>query len=186
MKRLFDFSFSILLLVFLFIPISLIFISIKWTSNGPAIHWSDRIGVNNKVFRMPKFRTMAINAPNIATHLMEKPSEFITPIGNYLRRTSLDELPQLFTILKGEMAFVGPRPALFNQNDLIELRNKKNIDKLVPGLTGWAQVNGRDEISIQEKVILDEEYLREMSWKMDLYILWLTLIKVIKKDSVSH
>ena len=186
MKRLFDFSLSILLLVFLFIPISLIIISIKLTSDGPVIHWSDRIGVNNKVFRMPKFRTMAINAPNIATHLIEKPSEFITPVGNFLRRTSLDELPQLFTILKGEMTFVGPRPALFNQNDLIELRNKKNIDKLVPGLTGWAQVNGRDELSIPEKVNLDEEYLKKMSWKMDIQILWLTLIKVIKKDSVTH
>jgi len=186
MKRLFDFFLSILLLTSLLIPIFFIIISIRFTSSGPSIYWSERVGLNNKIFKMPKFRTMTIVAPTLATHLMEDNSKFITLVGNFLRRTSLDELPQLFSILKGDMTFVGPRPALFNQNDLVELRTDKGIEKLVPGLTGWAQVNGRDEISIPEKVNLDEEYLKKMSWKMDIHILWLTIIKVIRKDSITH
>ena len=173
------------MIVFL-VPMIIIAFVIKLTSKGPVLYWSDRVGQDNFFFKMPKFRTMKISTPALATHLLEDPESFYTPFGRFLRKSSLDELPQLWTILRGHMSFVGPRPALFNQDDLVSLRTKKGIHKLKPGLTGLAQVNGRDAISIPEKVILDEEYLKKMSWKMDIYILWLTLIKVLKKDSVSH
>jgi O-antigen biosynthesis protein WbqP len=156
------------------------------TSKGPVIYWSDRIGRYNKVFRMPKFRSMRIDTPQIATHLLENPDIYLTPIGSFLRKSSLDELPQLWSILKGDMSFVGPRPALFNQDDLIFLRTKYGVDKLVPGLTGWAQINGRDELPIHEKVRLDVEYMQRQSLTFDLKILWLTFIKVIVKDGVVH
>jgi len=186
MKRLFD-VFSALIIVVIMIALSLIIaLLIKITSNGSILFWSKRIGMNNKIFLMPKFRTMKEDTPDVATHLLKDPDQFLTSIGPFLRRSSLDEIPQLYSVLLGDMSLVGPRPALFNQNDLISLRIKKGIHKLKPGLTGWAQVNGRDEISIPEKVALDEEYLNKMSWKMDIHILWLTLIKVIKKDSVTH
>jgi len=156
------------------------------TSKAPVIYWSDRIGRYNKVFRMPKFRSMRIDTPQIATHLLENPDIYLTPIGSFLRKSSLDELPQLWSILKGDMSFVGPRPALFNQDDLIFLRTRYGVDKLVPGLTGWAQINGRDELPIHEKVRLDVEYMQRQSLTFDLQILWLTFIKVIVKDGVAH
>ena len=168
---------------FVMIPIS---ITIRLTSKGQILYWSDRVGKNNRIFDMPKFRTMHINTPVMATHKMKNPNEFLTPVGGFLRKNSLDELPQLFSILKGDMSFVGPRPALFNQDDLIALRTKNGVDLLVPGLTGWAQVNGRDELPIPEKVELDVEYMERKSFWFDLYILWLTLIKVVRRDRISH
>ena len=186
MKFFFDTIFGILFMIVFLVPMIIIAFVIKLTSKGPVLYWSDRVGQDNFFFKMPKFRTMKISTPALATHLLEDPESFYTPFGRFLRKSSLDELPQLWTILRGHMSFVGPRPALFNQDDLVSLRTKKGIHKLKPGLTGLAQVNGRDAISIPEKVILDEEYLKKMSWKMDIYILWLTLIKVLKKDSVSH
>jgi len=164
----------------------LIAIAVLTTSKGGVLYWSDRVGIDNKIFRMPKFRTMRIDTPAIATHLMSDPNEFLSPIGRLLRRSSLDELPQLFTIIKGDMSFVGPRPALFNQNDLIELRNKEGLHKLLPGLTGWAQVHGRDELPIPKKVELDVEYLERKSFWFDLKILWMTFTKVIKSDGILH
>ncbi|SVC19299.1 uncharacterized protein METZ01_LOCUS272153 [marine metagenome] len=186
MKKSFDIFLGVLSGVILAIPMMFIACIIKLTSQGSVLFWSDRVGQNNKLFSMPKFRAMKKETPQLATHLLDDPESFYTPFGRFLRKLSLDELPQLYSILKGNMSFVGPRPALYNQDDLIELRTKKGIHKVKPGLTGWAQVNGRDEISIPEKVILDEEYLRDKSLKMDIFIIWLTLIKVIKKDSVSH
>ena len=186
MKRLLDIFFGILLVGVLAEAIIIIAFIIKLTSKGPVLFWSSRIGQYNLLFKMPKFRTMKIETPQLATHLLNDPESFYTPFGKFLRKFSLDEIPQLLSILKGDMSFIGPRPALYNQDDLMNLRTKKGIHELKPGLTGWAQVNGRDEISIPEKVILDEEYLRKMSWKMDIYILWLTLVKVIKRDDVSH
>ncbi len=175
----------VVLLLF-FIPIIIIAIIIRLTSRGPSIYWSDRVGKNNVIFKMPKFRTMQINTPAVATHLLKDSNNFITPVGNFLRRTSLDELPQLWSILKGDMNFVGPRPALFNQNDLIDLRTKEGVNKLIPGLTGWAQVNGRDELSIPNKVALDVEYMQHQSFWFDMKILWMTFLKVIKRTGVSH
>ena len=186
MKRLFDLFFSIVFLVFLFIPIVLVGLWVKLSSKGSVLHYSERVGINNCLFKMPKFRTMKIDTPQVATHLLTDPQSVLTPIGDLLRRSSLDELPQLWSILKGEMSFVGPRPALFNQDDLIALRTEKNIHKLVPGLTGWAQINGRDELSIIDKVNLDKIYLDKQCFSFDFYILWLTFIKVIKSDGVSH
>jgi len=186
MKRLFDFL-SALIIVVIIIPPSLITaLLIKITSKGSILFWSKRIGVNNKIFLMPKFRTMKQNTPDVATHLLKDPDQFLTSMGPFLRRTSLDEIPQLYSVLVGDMSLVGPRPALFNQEDLINLRTEKGIHKLKPGITGWAQVNGRDEITIPEKVSLEEEYLDKMSWKMDMYILWLTFVKVLKKESITH
>ena len=186
MKRLFD-VFSALIIVVIMIALSLIIaLLIKITSNGSILFWSKRIGVNNKIFLMPKFRTMKENTPDVATHLLKDPDQFLTSIGLFLRRSSLDEIPQLYSVLLGDMSLVGPRPALFNQEDLINLRTEKGIHKLKPGITGWAQVNGRDEITIPEKVRLEEEYSDNMSWKMDMYILWLTFVKVLKKDSITH
>jgi len=179
--------FVALLLLLLLVPLIIfIVILISSTSKGSPLYWSDRIGKNNKIFKMPKFRTMRTGAPLIATHLLDDPDRYLSPIGSFLRRTSLDEIPQLFSVLKGDMGFVGPRPALFNQEDLIALRTEKGIDKLLPGITGWAQINGRDELSIPDKVALDVEYLKRKSFWLDMKILWMTFLKVIKRDGVSH
>ena len=186
MKRFFDFLLALIGTLFIFIPSLIIALLIKITSKGPILFWSKRIGENNKIFFMPKFRTMKENTPDVATHLLKDPERFLTLIGPFLRRSSLDEIPQLYSVLLGAMSLVGPRPALFNQDDLISLRSKRGIHKIKPGITGWAQINGRDEITIPEKVSLEEEYLDKMSWKMDMYILWLTFVKVLKKESITH
>ena len=186
MKRIFDVLSVLIIVVIITTLLLIIVLLIKITSKGSILFWSKRIGVNNKIFLMPKFRTMREDTPEVATHLLKDPDQFLTSIGPFLRRTSLDEIPQLYSVLLGDMSLVGPRPALFNQEDLINLRTEKGIHKLKPGITGWAQVNGRDEITIPEKVRLEEEYLDKMSWKMDMYILWLTFVKVLKKDSITH
>lgn len=186
MKRLFDLFCGVLLALLLGLPILLVALAVRLTSRGPALYWSDRVGRHNRIFRMPKFRSMRVGTPAVATHLLQDPAAFLTPIGSFLRRSSLDELPQLWSILRGDMSFFGPRPALFNQDDLIALRTQAGVHELVPGLTGWAQVNGRDELPIPEKVKLDVEYLWRQSLLFDLRILWLTLIKVAKRDGVSH
>ena len=186
MKRLFDFLLAAILLLIFSIPLLLLCLLVRLTSKGPAIYWSDRVGQNNQIFKMAKLRTMKVDAPVVATHLIADPKSLLTPIGGFLRKSSLDELPQLWNILVGDMGFVGPRPALFNQQDLIELRTQKGVDTLRPGLTGWAQVNGRDELEIPEKVKLDEEYLHRESFFFDIQILYLTFLKVIRRDGVSH
>jgi O-antigen biosynthesis protein WbqP len=186
MKRLFDIVFSIVLLVILLIPMILIAIAVKASSGGKILYWSDRVGRDNIVFKMPKFRSMVTNTPAMATHLLQNPKSALTPIGNFLRKYSLDEFPQLWSIIKGDMSFVGPRPALFNQEDLISLRSTQGVDKILPGLTGWAQINGRDELPIAEKVKMDAEYLERRSFFFDLKILWLTFLKVVRKDGISH
>ena len=186
MKRIFDFILAILLISFLLIPFLLIIILIIITSKGPVLYWSKRVGKNNKIFKMPKFRSMLINTPTVATHLLNNPDSYLSPIGSFLRTTSIDELPQLFCILKNDMSFVGPRPALHNQDDLISLRTNSDVDKLLPGITGWAQVNGRDKLSVANKVLLDIEYLNRQSFWFDVKILWMTFLKVIKRDEVSH
>ena len=186
MKRLFDLSLVLIASFILFFPALIVFFAVKMTSRGAAIYWSDRVGKDNVIFSMPKFRSMKVDTPAVATHLLTDPKNALTPIGDFLRKTSLDELPQLWSILRGNMSFVGPRPALFNQADLIALRTERGVDKLVPGLTGWAQVNGRDELPIPDKVELEVEYNSRQSFKFDLYILWLTLVKVLKRDGVSH
>ncbi|MCS5551574.1 MAG: sugar transferase [Gammaproteobacteria bacterium] len=186
MKLLFDIFLGFVLLVLLVIPILLIVIAVRFTSKGPVLYWSDRIGKDNEIFEMPKFRSMRIDTPAVATHLLSNPSAYLSPIGGFLRRSSLDELPQLFSVLKGDMSFVGPRPALFNQDDLIALRREKGIDKLLPGITGWAQVNGRDILSVTDKVDLDVEYMQRQSFWFDMKILWMTFLRVIKRDGVSH
>jgi len=186
MKRLFDLLLALLAVLMLVVPICLVALMVRFTSKGSALYWSDRVGIDNTIFKMPKFRSMKIDTPAVATHLLEDPKSALTPIGDFLRKSSLDELPQLWCILKGDMSFVGPRPALFNQDDLIELRAEKGVDKLMPGLTGWAQVNGRDELPIPQKVYLDAEYLQRQSFLFDFYILWLTIIKVLKRSGVSH
>ena len=175
-----------ILLLSLMIIMLFIAISIRLSSKGPALYWSDRIGKNNKIFKMPKFRSMLTGTPSVATHLLDNPDANLSPIGSFLRSTSLDELPQLFSVLKGDMSFVGPRPALFNQDDLITLRTEKGVDKILPGITGWAQVNGRDELSIPDKVALDVEYLNHQSFWFDVKILWMTFLKVVRCDGVSH
>jgi len=186
MKRIFDFTLAVILLFLFCIPILLVALFVKTTSKGPALYWSDRVGKDNVLFRMPKFRSMRTDAPVLATHLMVDPRQYLTPIGSFLRKSSLDELPQLWNILTGDMSFVGPRPALYNQQDLIELRTSLGVSELVPGLTGWAQINGRDELPIPIKVEFDAEYLRGKSMRFDFYILWMTFLKVIKRDGVSH
>ncbi|MGD9947253.1 MAG: sugar transferase [Desulfobulbus sp.] len=186
LKRCFDVALAIVLLIIFSVPLLLIACMVQFTSPGPVLYWSDRIGKNNKVFRMPKFRSMRIETPAVATHLLANPGTYLTPIGGFLRRSSLDEIPQLWSILKGDMSFVGPRPALYNQDDLIGHRTAVGVHHLVPGLTGWAQVNGRDELPIPKKVQLDLEYLQRRSFRFDIYILWLTAIKVIRKDGVAH
>jgi O-antigen biosynthesis protein WbqP len=186
MKRAFDFFVSLMAIVVFAIPLLIIALAVRISSPGPILFWSDRVGQNNHLFLMPKFRSMRIKTPAVATHLLQNPDQWLTPIGSFLRRSSLDELPQLWCILKGDMSFVGPRPALFNQDDLIALRTDNGIHHLVPGLTGWAQVNGRDELPIPQKVALDAEYLRLKSFLFDLKILWMTALKVLTRDGVSH
>ena len=186
MKRLFDLAVALVAAVVLALPVLLVALAVRLTSPGPVLYWSDRVGRNNHIFKMPKFRSMRIDTPAVATHLLQDPGQWLTPIGSFLRKSSLDELPQLWSILKGDMSFVGPRPALFNQEDLIALRIEKGVHKLVPGLTGWAQVNGRDELPIPQKVQLDTEYLQRRSFVFDLKILWMTAIKVLVRDGVTH
>lgn len=185
-KRIFDLAIALPLTLVLLLPIALLALLVRLTSKGPALYWSDRVGQRNQLFKMPKFRSMRVGTPTVATHLLTDPGAYLTPIGGFLRKSSLDELPQLWNILKGEMSFVGPRPALFNQADLIDLRTAQGVDALVPGLTGWAQINGRDEIPIPHKVALDREYLERQSFHFDLKILFLTAIKVIQRDNVTH
>lgn len=186
MKRLFDFVLGLCAAAVLVLPIIVVAILVRLTSKGPALYWSDRVGRGNAIFRMPKFRSMRIGTPAVATHLLQDPKVYLTPIGSFLRKSSLDELPQLWSILVGDMSFVGPRPALFNQDDLIALRTQFGVHELVPGLTGWAQINGRDELPIPEKVKLDVEYLQRQSLWFDIEILWLTFVKVLLRDGVSH
>jgi O-antigen biosynthesis protein WbqP len=186
MKRLFDLALALVVAVFLVLPIAAIALAVRLTSPGPALYWSDRVGRYNRIFKMPKFRSMRIDTPAVATHLLQNPDQWLTPIGSFLRKSSLDELPQLWSILRGDMSFVGPRPALFNQDDLIALRTEKGVHELLPGLTGWAQVNGRDELPIPQKVALDAEYLQRQSLRFDLKILWMTALKVLARDGVSH
>ncbi len=186
MKRLFDFVLALIATTVFVIPFALLAVGVKLTSSGPVLYWSNRIGRSNQIFLMPKFRSMRIDTPAVATHLLKDPQRHLTPIGGFLRRTSLDELPQLWSILKGDMSFVGPRPALYNQDDLITLRTQFGVDALTPGLTGWAQVNGRDELSIPDKVRLDVEYLHRRSFIFDLKILWITFLRVIRRQGVSH
>lgn len=186
MKRFFDVFFGAALAVVLLAPLLLLALMIKFTSTGPVLYWSDRVGRKNVLFKMPKFRSMRLGTPAVATHMLCNPESFLTPIGGFLRKSSLDEFPQLWSILRGDMSFVGPRPALFNQDDLIALRTKRGVDELVPGLTGWAQINGRDELSIHAKVELDVEYLRRRSLSFDALILWKTLVKVVRREGVTH
>lgn len=186
MKRLFDLALAIVAAVFLALPILFLALAVRLTSPGHALYWSDRVGRHNRIFKMPKFRSMRIDTPAVATHLLQNPEQWLTPIGSFLRKSSLDELPQLWSILKGDMSFVGPRPALFNQEHLIALRTEKGVHELVPGLTGWAQVNGRDGLSIPQKVELDSEYLQRRSIFFDMQILWMTALKVMARDGVLH
>lgn len=186
LKRIFDLSLALLSAVVLLIPFCFLAVLVRITSPGPVLYWSKRVGRFDVLFEMPKFRSMRIDAPVVATHLLLDPAKWLTPIGNFLRKSSLDELPQLWCIIKGDMSFVGPRPALFNQVDLIAMRKEMGVNELLPGLTGWAQVNGRDELSIQDKVKLDEQYLQLRSFRFDLKILWMTFISVVKNEGVSH
>jgi O-antigen biosynthesis protein WbqP len=186
MKRLFDLVLALIAGMVLIVPILFVGALVKITSAGPVLYWSDRVGRGNRIFKMPKFRTMRVGTPAVATHLLSNPNAYLTPIGGFLRKSSLDEFPQLWSILVGDMSFVGPRPALFNQNDLIALRTQEGVHELVPGLTGWAQINGRDELPIPDKVALDVEYLKRHSLLFDMRILWWTLIKVARREGVSH
>jgi O-antigen biosynthesis protein WbqP len=186
MKRAFDLLLASGALLVLALPLILVALAVRLTSPGPALYWSDRVGRDNRIFKMPKFRSMRTDTPAVATHLLENPGQWLTPIGSFLRKSSLDELPQLWSIFLGDMSFVGPRPALFNQHDLIALRQERGVHQLMPGLTGWAQINGRDELPIPQKVQLDEEYLQRRSFLFDLKILWLTAIKVKARDGVAH
>ena len=186
MKRFCDLLFVVLVAFMLGFPLLVVAFMVKLTSKGPVLYWSDRVGRNNTIFKMPKFRSMQMGTPAVATHLLNNPDAYLTPIGSFLRKSSLDELPQLWSIIKGDMSFVGPRPALFNQYDLIALRTQYGVHDLLPGLTGWAQVNGRDELPVPAKVRLDVEYLQRQSLWFDVRILWLTFVKVLKWDGVSH
>jgi O-antigen biosynthesis protein WbqP len=186
MKRALDFLLASIAILVLCVPISIIALLVLVTSEGPIIYWSDRIGRNNKIFKMPKFRTMRVNTPAVATHLLSNPVQYLTPIGSFLRRSSLDELPQLWSIFCGDMSFVGPRPALFNQDDLVALRTAQGVHALVPGLTGWAQINGRDDLPIPEKVKLDTYYMHNQSFWLDIKILLLTFIRAARREGVSH
>jgi len=186
MKRLFDIFLGCLAALVLFVPVLLVAMAVRLTSKGPALYWSDRVGRNNVIFKMPKFRSMRVGTPAVATHLLADARSHLTPIGSFLRKSSLDELPQLWSILAGDMSFVGPRPALFNQQDLIALRTEQGLHILLPGLTGWAQVNGRDDLPISQKVAFDAEYLQLQGLWFDLKILWLTFLKVLRRDGVSH
>lgn len=186
MKRVFDVFMALILGVILILPIAIVALFVRLTSPGDVLYLSDRVGRNNKIFQMPKFRSMRINTPAVATHLLDHPAQWLTPIGGFLRKSSLDELPQLWSIFVGDMSFVGPRPALFNQHDLIQLRTAQGVHTLMPGLTGWAQINGRDELPISAKVQFDVVYLQRKSMSFDLWILWLTFVKVLQRDGVSH
>ncbi|AJE03045.1 sugar transferase [Geobacter pickeringii] len=186
MKRVFDVVLSFLLMLVFSLPMLVTALLVKLTSRGPILYWSDRVGRNNTIFKMPKFRTMRTDTPAVATHLLSDPDRYLTPIGKFLRKTSLDELPQLYSILKGDMSFVGPRPALFNQDDLVALRTGKGIHRLTPGLTGWAQINGRDELPIPVKVELDDYYLKNCSFSLDMKIILSTFFKVLKSEGVKH
>ena len=186
MKRLFDLFLALIALVFLFLPILAVALMVRLTSAGPVFYWSDRVGRYNQLFKMPKYRTMRVDTPAVATHLLTDPKQFLTSVGSFLRKSSLDELPQLWSIIKGDMSFVGPRPALFNQDDLIALRTQHGVDKLVPGLTGWAQINGRDELPIPDKVKLDVDYVKTQSFCLDLKIILLTFLKVLRRDGIQH
>ena len=186
LKRCFDLTLASAILMLLAPPFVFIALLVRITSPGPILYWSNRVGQNNTIFRMPKFRSMRIDTPPLATHLLESPNYWLTPLGSFLRKSSIDELPQLWCIIKGEMSFVGPRPALFNQDDLITMRTESGIHKLLPGLTGWAQVNGRDELSVEEKVKLDLEYANRRSLGFDLWILWLTALQIIRWHKISH
>lgn len=186
MKRIFDFSVAALASVLLAVPMLFVAFCIRVSSPGPILYWSKRVGRNNLLFWMPKFRTMTIDAPVVATHLLANPTQHLTPLGGFLRKTSLDELPQLLSILKGDMSFVGPRPALFNQDDLIAARTNRNVHRLTPGLTGWAQVNGRDDLAVPEKVELDAAYLQRQSFWFDMHILAITALKVVSASGVRH
>jgi O-antigen biosynthesis protein WbqP len=186
MKRMFDLTLCLIASAILIIPIIIVSLLVRFTSPGPVLYWSDRIGRHNKIFHMPKFRSMRIGTPAVATHLLTNAASHLTPIGGFLRKSSLDELPQLWSILIGDMSFVGPRPALYNQDDLISLRNESGVQILTPGLTGWAQVNGRDELPISQKVAFDVEYLNRRGFWLDIKILWMTFLKVVKRVDVSH
>jgi O-antigen biosynthesis protein WbqP len=186
MKRVFDLLRAVLAALVFAVPVLLVALAVRLTASGPVLYWSDRVGRHNKLFEMPKFRSMRMGTPAVATHLLADPKSHLTPIGSFLRKSSLDELPQLWSILVGDMSFVGPRPALFNQHDLIELRTQLCVHELVPGLTGWAQINGRDELPIPDKVKLDAAYLQRQSLAFDIRILWLTFLKVIRRDGVTH
>jgi len=185
-KRAFDLISTVILFLVLVIPMIIIALLVKITSKGPFFYWSDRVGVDNEIFKMPKFRTMRADTPAVATHLLNDPDAYLTPVGPFLRKSSLDELPQLWSVLKGDMSFVGPRPALFNQDDLIALRTEKGVHRLIPGITGWAQINGRDDIPIPKKVEFDAYYLNHRSFFLDLKILFLTFFKVTRAENVSH
>jgi O-antigen biosynthesis protein WbqP len=185
-KRLFDLCLALFALLFLLLPFLVVVTMVRLTSTGPILYWSDRVGRNNKLFKMPKFRTMRVDTPAVATHLLSNPAQFLTPVGSFLRKSSLDELPQLWSIIQGDMSFVGPRPALYNQDDLVALRTQYGVDKLVPGLTGWAQINGRDELPIPDKVKLDVDYLHKQTFWLDLKIIFLTFLKVIRRDGIQH
>ena len=186
MKRLIDVLLGSIAAMIFIIPLAIVAVVVKLTSKGPILYWSDRVGRNNKVFSMPKFRSMRTDTPTVATHLLASPDSYLTPIGSFLRKSSIDELPQLWSVLRGEMSLVGPRPALYNQDDLIALRTEHNIQQLAPGMTGWAQVNGRDELPIPQKVLLDVYYLKNQSTSLDFKIMYLTVLKVIKKEGVTH
>ena len=186
MKRFLDLIFVVVAIIILSVPFLFICLAIRLTSEGSSIYWSDRVGRDNIIFRMPKLRSMRVGTPAMATHLLKDPELYLTPIGSFFRKSSLDELPQLWSILRGDMSFVGPRPALFNQDDLIKLRTDNGVNKLLPGITGWAQVNGRDELSISEKVELDVEYMNRQSFWFDMKILWMTFLNVIKRHGISH
>lgn len=186
MKRFFDVVLATVAGVILALPVLLVAVLVRFTSPGPVLYWSERVGRHNQIFQMPKFRSMRVGTPALATHLLNDPAAYLTPVGSFLRKSSLDELPQLWSILKGDMSFVGPRPALFNQHDLIELRTRTGVDRLTPGLTGWAQINGRDELPIAQKVALDTEYLHRQSFFFDIRIIFLTAWKVLSRDNVAH
>jgi len=186
MKRFFDLCLALFAFAILFLPILIVALMVRITSAGPVIYWSDRVGRDNRIFKMPKFRTMRVDTPAVATHLLGNPDRFLTPVGSFLRKSSLDELPQLWSIVHGDMSFVGPRPALFNQDDLVELRTQTGVHKLVPGLTGWAQINGRDELPIPDKVKLDVEYMQQQSFFMDIKIIFLTFVKVLRREGIQH
>jgi O-antigen biosynthesis protein WbqP len=186
MKRGFDVCLALCALLLLIVPVIMVALLVRLTSKGPVFYWSDRVGRFNRLFSMPKFRTMRVDTPAVATHLLADPDQFLTPVGSFLRKSSLDELPQLWSIIRGDMSFVGPRPALFNQDDLVALRTQYGVDKLVPGLTGWAQINGRDELPIPEKVKLDVDYLHQQSFTLDLKIILMTFLKVLRRDGIKH